>query len=330
MIPRWLPYKDPKTGQTSLYLNDVVRYVKGCFLAPDIGVNPIVIAAAPSATVPRFGTPVIWESSQEAVSELFSFMGLHGAAVNADVQARMSVTITDTAFRRRLMNRDILVNHVFGSNLQPFFMRESIVLEGQQTLQFDFLNNSIAGATSFESCGEARKFQSTAFTKKQVTTFIGEARQRKSFLYPFWLTSDAPFSIPAGGVRDVFFTATRDTMQVLMATIATFISTGVAGDTVEGFSAQFFDAKTERPLQNQPVVRSCCSGTAGSPYILPTPLMMEPNTRMRVRFQNLITDQPIEIFFTWVGVAVYAASNIFETPGIMVANPEAYSLGVPQ
>jgi hypothetical protein len=324
MIPRWLHY------EKGTYLNDVIRYVKGTFLAPDIGVNPIVIAAAPSATVPRFGTPSIIESSQEAVSEIFSFMGLHGAAVLADVSARMSVVITDTAFRRRLMNRDVLVNHVFGSNLQPFFARESIGLEGQQTLQFDFLNNSALGATSFEWCLEARKFQSTAFTKKQVTEFIGELRKRKSFLYPFWLTSDQPITIPAGGTRDVFFTSTRDVMQVQMATIASFISAGVAGDVVEGFQAQFFDAKTERPLQNQPVVRSCCSGTAGFPYILPTPLMMEPNTRMRVRFQNLITDQPIDIFFTWVGVAVYAASNIFETPGVMVANPEAYSMGVPQ
>lgn len=320
MIPAWLSFKD------GVYLNDLKRYVKGGFLAPEPSQIPVVIPAAAALTLPNASAPVVAETGSDANMEIFSLMGSHDAAVPADVQQRMSMFITDIAFRRRLSNRDVLVNHVFGSGLAPFFLRESLFLEMQQSLTFNFFNNSTAGATSFEFSGEHRKFQATSFSRDNVSKYIDVMRQRKQFLYPYWLTSDQPITIPAGGTLNTFFTATRDVWLVLMGSIGSFISAGVAGDIVEGFEAQIFDAKTSRPLQNQPVIRSCGFGTASFPFIFPTAWVIEPNTKIQITFRNLITDAPIDIFTTFFGVALYAARNI-EAAQVAYAMSSQYSRG---
>ena len=53
--------------------------------------------------------------------------------VVADVRDRMFCTIEDQAWRRMLMNRDVPVRHVFGDAQKPLFMKESILLETDQT-----------------------------------------------------------------------------------------------------------------------------------------------------------------------------------------------------
>ena len=329
MIPAWVNTKD---GQ---FLNALKYYVKGGFMSP--GIPPgqttpdVIIPAAPAATIPSAAPSVVIEAGADEIAELFSCMGFHSPAVAADVQNRMSVLITDSAYRRRLMNRDILVNHVFGTNLTPLFVNESTVLESQQTMLFDFLNNSTVGPTDFQFGLEKRKFQATALSRQQVTDYLNQMRRRKLFLTPYWLTSDAPVNIPAAGTRDVFFTTTKDVYVVLFSNISSFISTGVAGDVIEGFTVEMFDAKTERPLFNQPIARSCCSGTAGFPFKLPTGWMVEPNTKIHLRFTNLITDAAIEIFWTFLGVADYASRNPFQYPeaDISVAQPNQFRVGAP-
>lgn len=329
MIPRWINQKDG-----AVVLNDIIRYTKGGFSSPGIPpgqVTPtIVIPAAISATVPSAAPSVVVEAGADEVAELYSFMGTHGAAVNPAVAARMSVQITDVAYRRRLMNRDILVNHVFGTNLTPLFLRESTLLESQQTMLFDFLNNSVAGPTSFQFALEKRKFQSVALTRQDVTDYIKVMRRRKMFLTPFWLTTDAPVTVNPGAVVDAFFTVTNDIYAVLFANIASMIiPAGSGGDVTEGFAVEFFDAKTERPLQNQPIARSCCSGTAGLPYILPTGWIVEPNTKIHVKFTSLVTVNPIEIFFTFAGVSAFCNKNPLQYPEVDVSVDAAVRVGAP-
>ena len=206
MIPRWLNQKDG-----SVTLNDVIRYTKGGFTSPGIPIGQtqpvIIIPAATSATIPTVAPSVIIEAGADEVAELFSAMGVHGDiqhTVNADVSGRMTVQITDVAYRRRLMNLPVLVDYVFGTNLTPFFFRESTLLESQQTMLFDFSNNSTLGSTYFQFAMEKRKFQATVLTRKDVTQYIGEMRRRKMFLSPFWLTSDYPISVNPGAGRCLF------------------------------------------------------------------------------------------------------------------------------
>lgn len=318
MLPRWI--NTPK----GIFLSDLVRVVKGGILVPAPNVNPITIAAAPSATIPTNGTPVVVEGQQDCVTEVFSLMGNFLSSSASDANARASVFITDTAFRRRYMNRHILVSHIFGSNIQPAFLRETVGLEQQQTLLFEFLNNSTAGSLVFQMALEMRKFQPVSFSRKVVSDYIFDLRQRKTYLSPYWLTSEQGVSIPAGGQVNVFFTNQRDVDLVLLGNIASFITTGVAGNVVEGFACEFFDAGTERPLQNQPVVRSCCSGTSAFPFMYPTGQIVEPNTTIRVRMTNLVTDQATTVFFTMFGVAAYTRTSPLDTPALRTIPAPVY------
>lgn len=337
MIPAWI---NSKSG--AIYLNDLKRYVKGSILVPAQSVTPLIIPAAVATNSPSTAPSVVIESPTDAISEIFSLVGEQDAGVAADVAARMSCLITDVAFRRRLMNRDIPVTHIFGgggangsgevpAGYLPFFLRESLLLEAQQTMIFDFLNNSTAGSTSFRFALESRKFQAVSLSRQQVSDYINQERFRKTLLNPYWLTTDLPVTLNPLASQDVFFTNTKATYFVAFGAIATFIlNAGVpGGDTVQGFTVDWFDAKTERPLQNQSVARSCCMGTAGLPMQFPTALIFEPNTRMRMRLNSLVTGVTMDVFISLIGVNSYTLDNPFEDNRVSFAPPSAASVGAP-
>ena len=304
MLPTWV---SDKRGTT--YINSFKRYVKGVSLVPPEIHNPLTTAVAPSATSPRLSAPVLIEGGEDSVGEIFSIIGAHDAATLADVQNRLTVDILDKSYRRIFMNRPILANHIFGTPENPFFLLESILLESQQILQLQFYNNSTAGESIFRMQFEARKFQAAAMMKNQVTQEIARMRKRKLFLNPFWLTSENAITIPAGGSTVAFFRNSRDYFLVLNYIMAQAITTGVAGDTQEVFTFQLFDAKTDRPLMNQPVTMNTGTGTSTFPYVLPAPLLVEPVNAIRAQFTNLITDQPTEVFFCFHGVGIFASDQ---------------------
>lgn len=336
MIPAWVNSKDG-----SIYLNDLKRYVKGSILVPAQSVTPLVIPAAVSATVPTQAPSVVIESPSDATSEIFSLTGEQDAGIAPDVAARMTCQITDVAFRRRLMNRYIPVTHLFGGGgtvgsggvpgYLPFFLREAMLLEAQQTMLFDFQNNSTVGATSFRFMMEARKFQATALSREQVTMYINQQRFRKTLLQPYWLTTEQDIKINPLGTAIAFFNNQKNSFFTVFGIIATFVlEAGVpGGDTVEGFQVEFFDAKTQRPLQNQPIARSCCMGSAGLPFQLPTGWIMEPNTQMMMRLTSLVSGVVTDAFVTLVGVLSYTDQNPFEIRSVGVATPSPASVGVP-
>lgn len=301
MIPTWVT--DPAGN---IFINDLTRSVKSTILVPPAAQNPLTTLAG-GALNPTLSTPVIIEGGEDSVTEIFSLIGAHQAGVPADVQNRLEVEIKDSSYRRILMNRPILANHVFGTNLQPYFLNESIFLESQQVLNLQFYNRSVAGASVYRMAFEARKFQASALANKDVTRQIGEFRRRKTFLNPFWLTSQAPVQLPAGGTVPVYFEGTRDQFLILFNIMCQTITTGVAGDTQEVISLNIFDSRTDRPLNNQPVTLNSATGTAQFPFQLPTALMVEPRTSFRVDMTNLITDQPTEVFLTFHGVASFMA-----------------------
>lgn len=303
----------------NIYLNDAIRYVKGGILVPRQALVPLVTPAAPAAGIPSNSPVAIWESPEDSVLELYSLMGEHGAADVADVQNRLTVQITDNGWRRRLMNRAIIANHVFGNNLRPFRLLETILLRQQQTLQFDFQNNSTAGASNFRFAGETVKFQASELMNPEVTDYIARMSQRKLYLTPWWQTTDQAVTIPASGTVNAFFTFTRDVYTVLFYSMMQVLTTGVAGDLQERVTLSMFDAKTERPLQNQPFTLNTGTGTAQFPFHFPTGWCIEPNTKIRVQMTSLVTDQPIEVFWTLAGVATFVTSPGLLEPGVVPA-----------
>ncbi len=314
----------------SLYLNQALRYVKGNIAVPQD--EPIVTPAATlvAGTLNPGLSPVqIIDSPEDSLSELYLWTGSHDTGTPADVQNRLEVQITDTTWRRRLMNRPILANHVFGTRLRPFRMLKTLFLEAQAVLQLQFSNRSTVGISNFRISAGGTKFQASAMLTKRVTEHIKITRHQSLYLQPYWLTSNEAVTIPAGGSVDAFFDNTRDIYNALFQIMAQAITTGAAGDTQEIFSFEIFDAATERPLQNQPVTMNTGTGTAEFPYDLPTPICMDPRTQLRVRFTNLITDQPTEVFFTFHGVAGYVGPEIMSAQPPEIAPPGALVLRSP-
>jgi hypothetical protein len=299
----------------ALYLNDSIRYQKSVLLAPTSNQYPLSIAAAPGAGQRTPSAIVPIEGPAAGFTEVTRLYGLHGSTDNAAVQARLSVEITDTLYRRILMNRDILVNHVFGQRLvppnvvvtmaAPFQTVESLLLDPQQTLAFQFFNNSTAGASSFRFHLEGRTTESPAWNRSDVQAHLQAARARKPYIYPFWITTDAPVSIPAGGTLTSFMTVTRDIRLVLFACVETSISAGAAGDLNERYTLEILDGQTQRPMSTQPVARTALAGNANVPFWMPSGWMLEPNSKVQLNFTNLVTDAATEVFLTWHGFAQF-------------------------
>lgn len=305
MIPTWITDR-----RGNVYLNDLTKYVKSVLLVPPANQNPLTIAAAPAATVPTFSPPILFQGGEDSVSEVYSLTGAFDPASVAAANARATVQITETTYRRQYMNRAILLNHVFGNNLQPFFLNESILLESQANLQFQFFNNSTAGEVIWRMVLEARKYQASAFANQQVTKTLELLRKRKTFVNPYWLTSNEAIVLPPSGApRTAFFDNTRDYFLILKYVMAQVITTGVAGDTQELFTFRLFDAKTDRPLMNQPVTLNTGCGTARFPFVLPHSLLVEPRTSIRAELRSLVTDANVEVFFTFHGVGAYVAEE---------------------
>lgn len=324
MTPTWVT-----DSNGNVYLNDMCRYIKGDLLVPPQAYNPLTVAAAPGPGLFTQSNTVIFEGGEDAVTEIFSIIGSQRGVV-ADVNNRLTVQIRDTAFRRTLMNRPILFDHVFGSVFQPFFLGESILLEGQQTLEFTFFNNSAGGNAVVAMMLETRKFQASALSNPVNTDQIQLLRQRKTFMNPFWLTSDQAIQIPAGGTATAFFRNTRDYYLILQYIMARTITAGVAGDLQERIAYFIRDAKTGRPLMNQPVTLNMGTGTSQFPFVLPTALMVEPFTNIQIDFFNLVTDQPTEVFWTFFGTGLYVSDqNPWANMDFIEAPEGAVSVGAP-
>jgi hypothetical protein len=324
MIPTFLT-----DSKGNVFLNEAKRYVKNSFLTPDISQLPIAIPAAPSATIPSQSAPVIIEGGEDAITEIYASMGEHAAAVLPDVQDRMTVEILDTAYRRKLMNRPIPVNHVFGDNLQPLFWPESSALLQQQTMAWTFFNNSTAGPTDFQFLLDGGKYQASVLLNPQVTERIAEIRRRKPFLTPLWITTPDRILIGTGATVDIFFRITRDIFFFPFTRMGFTLMQGAGAVLQDNYLAQVFDAKTDRPLQNQPVLESCFVGTAQFPKVLPHSIVVEPNTSIRMKIQNINPD-PIEVFITWFGVSNFVSvENLLLDRDRGIPVPTPFEVGAP-
>jgi len=293
-----------KMPDGSVIVDPVKRYVKNCLLVPDATNTPIVIAANGQSP------PISLEAPQDSVCEGLYFQGFHGPAVAADVRNRMEVELFDQAWGRLCMNRPVLVDHVFGTQLNPFYLKESFLLQPQQVLRTQFFNRSAAGATNFQPALTGSKIQYSDLTTGYANKFVAENWTRKTFLQPFWITTDAAVTVPASGTVTAFMTNTRDKTLVLYYAMARAITTGVAGDVQEIFTTQVLDGKTQRPYQNNPVTLNTGWGTGTFPYVLPHPIILEQSTQLQITITNLITDQPTEVFLTFHGVGCFEGKSL--------------------
>lgn len=230
--------------------------------------------------------------------------------LNAPVSAAnmLYVTITDQAWRRQLMNRDVPVVHVFGTQQKPLYMKESILLETDQSLLLNLYNYSQVSAATFAPMVEGRKWQMEALKYPKVHKFLDDLVVRKKWVQPYWLTLDVGYlDIAAGASQGAFFTCTGDITLVLFNAYA-FATDGSNVDQTQNVTVELSDAKTFRAMQTQPVPLSCVAGNSQDPYRLPTPWIVEPQTQIKANFVNN-TAGSVHVGMTFHGVAIYTGSN---------------------
>jgi len=293
-----------KDQQGNVYLNQLLRYAKGTILVPADARQPIVTSTNSTSA------PVIIEGPQDGVAELFALYGQHGGSDNSAVTNRLEVQITDIMWRRRMMNRHILADHIFGNNLQQFELLETILMQGQQALAFEFQNNSGVGSSNFNFGARAYKIQNADLSHRYAEMRYNQIRERKVHLYPYWMTTDNAVTVAASSTVKAFLSNTTDIEVAFFQLMGRGLSTGAAGDTTEMFTVKIIDPQTEDPLQSEPISLNNGFGTANFPYPLPAPILMPPNTQLELEITNLITDQSTEVYLTFAGVANYLGLSL--------------------
>ncbi len=307
----------------SLYMNPLRSHIRGCALFPAQGAVPVT-AAARSGSANGIEQAVVLEAPPDAYLEIFSLYAVNGAAIDADVIARQCVVITEfIEGQRALMRRPVNCGHVFGTQLNPLYLddpfSEPLLLAPNAVLKFDFFNPSASGVMGFSFAAEARRIGMQAILDDpKLKAGLDETLARRRKVHPVWLplASDAgtpatPLNVPgctigaAGRADTNFITFNNSPSQVMITRImGSFISAGAAGDLVEGFAIDLYDGRTYRQLNTQPITFNCMAGSAGFPFILPTPIIIESNQVVKARIYNLITDADITVFLTLQGVAV--------------------------
>lgn len=292
-----------------IFLREGIRYVKGRYLAPASSQNPITIANAASAANPTYSPPIIMEGQEDAVTEVFALTKLNGASDPIDAKALLKCKITDSAFRRDLMNDYVLADHVFGSNTRPFKLPKSLLLEPKQTLQVQFQNNALDSADDaiVTQVAETRIFQRPAWNIPEIASRIKELRQEAPTFYPYWLTSDAAITVAAESGADAFFTVNRNMYFLILGhMVRALINNTYAVALAAPFSVDYYDPATGRLMNTAPVTTRAIGGSAEFPHWYPTGWLLEPNSKIRLHFTSLTSAGPMSLYWTFFGIAINA------------------------
>lgn len=283
----------------------------GTKFTSQLQVGDTISTTAGSATIATVPTDTLATTTANmAVGSLLDYFFLTNSA--AAVQNQVFVEIHDQAWRRMLMNRAVPAYHVFGSNTKPLFVKESSLLEIDQTLILQFLNYNTSGRASFAPVAEFRKWQYEAMKYPEVYNYIHGLMERKQFVQCYWLTLDNGFlALGATGsataAQIAFLTATGDITIFLFNLYAQAFLDSDGTDCSQNVTVELQDAKTMRMMQSTPMPLNCCAGTAQNPFRLSSPWIIEPQTQIKASFRNL--GAACKVYLSFHGVAVYTGSS---------------------
>jgi hypothetical protein len=314
-----------KDEQGSVFLNETQSAFKGGCLIPTTNPTSCLLAAT--------SQPVALESETDSWSEIIGLIGSFTAGTATQQKTFLTIPKEYRFGERQLCNRPVIAQHVFGSQQKPFMLDtdikgtngfgETILLAPTQYLTFQFINPADA-TVALSILAQRTKIQNKARLSKGVDFQIKNAYERQKQVTPYWFSMDSSFKIDlnipgvnlaASAVGDVFFTNKENLTLILTSCMASFMTTGVAGETVEGFAFEVFDPVTGGALQSSPVTFNCGVGSGLLPYRLPFPIFVGNRDSVRVRFTNLITDQATQIMFTFFGVAIWNPPGVYQNYG---------------
>lgn len=319
--------------QGRTWLNPDCDQVKGGVLVPQS--QAFVIPAAINAGAMGTAPIKILESQSGCYNEILSLTKQFAAGVNADVSARLLVEprLFDRA-QMSICNRPVLVNHVFGTQLNPFYLQsdandladagESILLQDRQYCGFIFYNPSTAGEATLSIIAESTKITNRATEPVKIS--IDKKIGYKTKIVPYWFTMDQSIQQGVAGIRlaaaqtsQLFFQNKENFTLILTSVMASVITEGTGSS--ERFMFDLFDPNMDEQLTDQPVSWNCAAGTAGYPFRLRAPLIVDPRRNFRMRITSLNTVGNMDVFITFYGVAVlHEQMGHYEPSGRYIPN----------
>jgi hypothetical protein len=297
-----------RDSKGAVWLNKPLPNVKGGILAP--------LTEPPSAALPAAGSisaPIRFESATDAYSEITDLIGVRGANDDTEETLFSSLVQYTSGSERKLQNRPILASHMFGTAQQPFLLSllsETLFLKPQECINLVLKNASAATVSNFSTVMKIVKAQIKATQDAELSTWIKHKIARGAVLHPYWFTmhssvgGNAGVTLATGGQATVVFNNKINSTLIILASMASAFSSGIAGDTQEKFKGRLVNERNQQQLDNQFVTWNCGWGSGALPFILPTPLFVYNRQSLTLQLQNLVTDQPTNVYVTYFGVAL--------------------------
>lgn len=296
----------------SIFIDGERQAVKGCVFVPPSADMPLTIPARAGATF-GLSPATILESPTDSYSELLSLICLDAADVTQPEFSYLYTSISDfTDGERRLSKRPIPVRHVFGNRYNPFMLldpkgSEPLMLRPQQVLQFNgFYNADTTQVTNFRFGAVGRRFSITRLRPDTLPKLEAIIQRRKN-CYPYWIAlrqnlSTTPLpgvSMAAGETADIFFEEEED--EILVTRILAHGYDATATSETYNAVMDLWDARSEKKLNNQPIILSNAAFDATNPFQLASPIVMSSNMVVRARITNNSANA-VDYFISLFGV----------------------------
>lgn len=278
--------------------------------------QPLVVAAAPAQ-----GTPLTIFQPYSSVNGADAGFGtpfevrsiVFEDSVDGTAAANFTVSLNEVGEVRTFMNAPVHIRTLAGTGQLPAILREPYMFLSQHNISAKF--TKVAGGASamrFYLVG-AQYFPWSPMMiqypneKRELTGLLSKWMNRRKYVWPFWLTTEAPGQLNGGiqipaGVGSVFETTVK------IGDANHFESFGHAAVSDQGnntFALEVREVKTNQSLMNGQISQANGIGNSSLPTVYPTSYLMPAGYRMRLRFTNLVAGVN-NVWFTWFGRMINA------------------------
>ena len=286
--------------QNKLILNPRKLDIQMFQLVPDAPNVPIVVAATVTTG------PIVFTVGQDGPFEGFYLSHHRRNTVGlAESFQDAWVDIRDEGAKRNLSNREIHIDCIMGKTINaaagrmgigPHLLAESLYLNPMRTLVMRFRNG--AGiSTDIYPVISGTRFYSYANPSKSLAVAVEQRAARGRVSSPYWFTTDADILLQAAATTvDHPLTITAD------GHFEWWKTTYVAD---QDFLLTFIDQRNGRAFSNGAVHCRAGMGTAAFPFIMPEHTVLQANSRLTLRVQNLAPAATLTAYITLCGRRIY-------------------------
>jgi len=301
-------YWDPKRNQYVPYYwrKEILPLWMGFAQADIQAPNGVVtIPAAGAGIAPRVGFKQDYASLEGLDQHLGTPFEVRSIvfedSVDTTALAQFTVLLQDLGQKRDFMNNPVHIRTIAGTAQTPALLREPYWFMSQANISAQFAKivggattarMFLVGAQYFPWSPEfMRKTQSYAHMKKLILKWL----ERRKYVQPYWLTTEQPIVLGAGGTGEFFLKIGDD---------GHFEGFSIAVVSDGDFEWELSEPKTQQTIMNGSATLTNSLGNANFPTLLPTAYLVPSGYRLRLRITDL-SGAPNTIFFTINGRKLY-------------------------